>query len=666
MKKTFISSLIVSALPLSVVIAETDNEPAARIDPLVVLGTRPDYADENLAGSQDIISREELSISHVNNTMELFTKIPGVYFARYNQGIINTDIGIRGFAAEGSTPHAKLLIDGIPSNLHNGYSEMDQLFPGNIDTIQVYKGNSDPRYGTFNVAGNYHIATRSDIGRDVEVTLGSYNAREIQGYWGEQTGALQHSYFAGYRESEGYRDNYDIDKYSVGGRWFYDLSDDTSLGFIARMAEYDADAPGYLTQEEARKHPTRSAAYARQDGGDKETQSYSLHFDTALRDDLTWSAKAYYNYYERERWVRFSEAGSLGNRYDEQDHYGFISTLSWDINEQWVLNWGLDIERQDVLEQRFGTIGNMRQRDTSNVSRNFDYDFVSKGTYLQVSHTPNKFIAWNAAIRADRIDGDFKQRNAADEVISNQDSYDYGTIVQPKFNLFLYPTDQVTLFANAGRSFQHPVSRSAYTDGDRSARDVSINDGWELGVKWMPTYSLEFRLSYWEQKAKDEFVLVDGVARNVGETLRQGADFGMSWMATDKLTLWGNFSTVDSEIQSPGADKGNELRSIPSYTASTGVSYLFTPALTGRLHYDAQGASYINEANAGGKFGQYNLVNASLDYETSWGNINFQVNNLFNEYYEYVYDFGNAGDPVDTIHSPGDGVNASVSVAYKF
>ena len=495
MKKTFISSLIVSALPLSVVIAETDNEPAARIDPLVVLGTRPDYADENLAGSQDIISREELSISHVNNTMELFTKIPGVYFARYNQGIINTDIGIRGFAAEGSTPHAKLLIDGIPSNLHNGYSEMDQLFPGNIDTIQVYKGNSDPRYGTFNVAGNYNITTRSDIGRDVEVTLGSYN----------------------------------------------------------------------------RKHPTRSAAYASQDGGDKETQSYSLHFDTALRDDLTWSAKAYYNYYERERWVRFSEAGSLGNRYDEQDHYGFISTLSWDINEQWALNWGLDIEHQDVLEQRFGTIGNMRQRDTSNVSRNFDYDFVSKGTYLQVSHAPNEFIAWNAAIRADRIDGDFKQRNAADEVISNQDSYDYGTIVQPKFNLFLYPTDQVTLFANAGRSFQHP-----------------------------------------------------------------------------------------------GADKGNELRSIPSYTASTGVSYLFTPALTGRLHYDAQGASYINEANAGGKFGQYNLVNASLDYETSWGNINFQVNNLFNEYYEYVYDFGNAGDPVDTIHSPGDGVNASVSVAYKF
>lgn len=660
MRKTLISSLIVSALPLSVVFAETDNEPAARIDPLVVLGTRPDYADENLAGSQDIISREELSISHVNNTMELFTKIPGVYFARYNQGIINTDIGIRGFSAEGA-PHAKLLIDGIPSNLHNGYSEMDQLFPGNIDTIQVYKGNSDPRYGLLNVAGSYNIATRSDIAREVEVTMGSYNAREIQGYWGAQTGNLQHSYFAGYRESEGYRDNFDMDKYSVGGRWFYDLSDDTSLGFIARVAEYDADAPGYLTQDEARKHPTRSAAYASQDGGNKETQSYSLHFDTALRDDLTWSAKAYYNYYERERWVRFTDAGSLGNRYDEQEHYGFISTLSWDINQQWALNWGVDIERQDVLEQRFGTINNMRQRDTNTVVRNFDYDIVSTGTYLQVSHAPNEFIAWNAAVRADRLDGNFKQTSGTG-VVSQRDMYDYGTIVQPKFNLFLYPTDQITLFANAGRSFQHPTSSVAYTDGDRSARDVSVNDGWELGAKWAPVYSLELRLSYWEQKAKDEFVTVDGIQRNVGKTQRQGADFGMSWMATDRLMVWGNFSKVDSENQSPSANRGNELRSLPSYTASTGVSYLFTPVLTGRIHYDAQGSYYQNEANSGGKFGKYNLVNASMDYATSWGNINFQVNNLFNEYYEYVNDLGADG----VIFSPGDGINASVSVAYKF
>ncbi len=89
------------------------------------------------------------------------------------------------------------------------------------------------------------------------------------------------------------------------------------------------------------------------------------------------------------------------------------------------------------------------------------------------------------------------------------------------------------------------------------------------------------------------------------------------------------------------------------------------PDLTWRVHLDSQSGSYVNEENIGGKYGHYNLVNTSLDYATSWGNINVQVNNLFNEYYEYVYDQGSPGT-LDTIHSPGNGINASVSVAYHF
>ncbi|EMR12975.1 TonB-dependent receptor [Methylophaga lonarensis MPL] len=667
MKLRTLSAIMITASSAIPAVVNADDDAVLRSpDTILVIGSRPDYATTHLAGSHDVISREELAQLHIDNTMELFTKVPGVYFARYNQGIINTDIGIRGFAAEGSTPHAKLLIDGIPANLHNGYSEMDQLFPQNIDSVQVFKGNSDPRYGAFNVAGNYNITTRSDVGRMVEATVGSFNARELQAYWGEQSGALQHSYFAGYRKSGGYRDNFDVEKYSVSGRWFYDLSDLTTLGFIARVAGYDADAPGYLPRDEARRHPRRSAAYARQDGGDKSQQSYSLHFDTALSDQLDWSVKAYYNTYERERWVRFSEAGSLQNRYDDQLHKGFISTLVWDINDQWAMTWGVDMDYQNVVEQRFGTIDNRRARDTSAVSRNFRYNFNTKGSYLQLSHSPNQYIDWNAAVRVDRLNGSFNQRDAAG-VKTSRSIYDFGSIVQPKLNLFVHPTDTVTLFANYGRSFQHPFGADAYTTGDRNARDVSINDGWELGVMWAMTADVDLRVSYWQQAAKDEFVVVDGTPRNVGKTLRKGTDVGVNWQINPALLLWGNMSFIDSEIRtSADGNKGNSLRSIPDYVGSMGLNYLVTPKLTSRLHVHTQGGSYVNEQNRGGKFGQYTLVDLSLDYDTGWGNINFQVNNLFNRYYEYVYDFGDSGSPVDTIHSPGDGINASVSVLYRF
>lgn len=658
-----VSSSILVLASSNAVSAESDTH---AMDSIVILGDQSAKADtSHLAGSTDFITREELEDAHIDDTMELFTKVPGVYFARYNQGIINTDIGIRGFAAEGSTPHVKLLIDGIPSNLHNGYSEMDQLFPLAIDSVEVFKGTSDARYGHNAVAGSYAISTRSDVAQEIKATAGSYDSREVQGYLGRKDGDLEHSYFLGYREADGYRDHNTVDKYSAHGRWFYSLNEDSEVGFIARLAGYEGDAPGYLSTDVTRNVPKSSADYANQDGGDKETEHYSLHYNTALSNDIEWQAKAYYLTYERERWVRFSEASSLQNRFDDQEHMGLTSTLNWYINDNWQLDWGLNYEAQDVIEQRFGTIGQTRQRDNSNVIRNRHYDFDNVGTYLQISNTPNQWVEWNAAVRADRFRGDFVQYDALGNA-SPREMFDFGTIIQPKLNLFVSPTEDVTLFANVGRTFQVPFGASAYTAGDTSARDVSVNDGWETGVKWSPTADLELRVSYWEQEASDEYVTINGNAQNVGETKRKGVDLGINWYPADTLMIWANASLVDSEqVNSGNSDNtGNELRSIPDYTASIGANYQFAADWQASLHVDSQGDSYTNEANAGGKFSGFTLVNVGLEREMSWGSLNLQVNNLFDRYYEYVYDL--SGDGSNIIHSPGDGINANLSMLYRF
>lgn len=139
-----------------------------QLDSVVVIGENEVNIDKTLAGSVDVITRDELEYEHVTDTLELYTKTPGVVLSRFNQGIINTDISIRGFAGDGSTPHAKLLVDGIPSNLHNGYNEMDYLFPTNIQSIQVFKGTSDPSTGLFATAGNYKVETRKDQGKQLQ------------------------------------------------------------------------------------------------------------------------------------------------------------------------------------------------------------------------------------------------------------------------------------------------------------------------------------------------------------------------------------------------------------------------------------------------------------------------------------------------------------------
>jgi iron complex outermembrane receptor protein len=647
--------------------ANDAERPARRMESLLVIGRQIEAGREDLAGSLDIIGRDELDYMHVRDTMELFNKAPGVYIARYNQGIINTDIAIRGFAGDGSTPHAKLLIDGIPSNLHSGAPELDQLFPLGIASIELFKGTSDPRYGIYNIAGSYNVTSRSDVGNnEIEATVGSYGIRELQGYIGVEQGRLTHNYAFGYREGHGYRDHTDLRKYALSGRWFYALGDNSSVGLIARTSGYEGDAPGYLDKLTARRDPTSAASYANQDGGEKSVDHLSLHADTRPSDAVLVTTKLYWQAFERERWVRFSESASIQNRYDDQEHIGALATLAWQIDPHWQLTAGADTERQEVIEQRFGTIGQSRQRNTGAVLRNFRYDFETTGSYVQLEHAPNDLLRWNIGYRVDRLSGDFTQISAAG-LHSYRKMYDFGWIEQPKLNLFVNATEHVTLFANYGRSFQHPFGSSAYTAGDRRARDVSLNDGWETGLSWRATDGLETRLSIWEQIASDEVVSVDGTPRNVGETERRGLDVGFTWRVTDHLELWGNYSHTDTEIVRAGSADvayiGNELRSIPDYTASLGAAYLILPQLTARVHIDAQGDYYINEANLGGRYGGYTLVGAVLVYEQPWGDISLQGNNLFDRYYEYVYDFGQTG--AESVHSPGDGRNVSLSVSWK-
>ncbi len=643
---------------------QTNKDGENELGTVVVIGKPTTINESDLVGSVDVLTQDEIAYEHVNDTLELFNKVPGVYLARYNQGIINTDIAIRGFAGDGVTPHGKLLIDGIPSNLHNGYNELDQLFPLGISSIDVFKGTSDPRYGLFNIAGNYNVYTRQDTAKEIELTVGSFNTQEIQGYAGFEDEGFRQNYTFGYRTGEGYRDHTDLDKLSLSGSWNWQIGNDKDLRIVARHASYEGDSPGYFNSpEDARANPRRSESFAALDGGDKTTNHLSAHWSQSIGNSVDWSLKAYTQTFERERWVRFSEGGSLSNRYDDQEQFGFISTLNWLLADDWQLNWGVDYANEDVLEQRFSTISN-DSRTRGDAFRDRAYDFINYGTYLQISHEFSDKFHWNIAVRADKLSGDFVDQLSGDP----RDMYDFGTIVQPKFNAVYAATDNVNLFLNAGRSFQHPFGASAYTSGDRNARDVSVNDGWELGTQITPSSAMTLRLSYWQQNASDEFISLDGTAQNIGETDRNGFDIAFSGQINEDWSYWGSYTTIDTEIVTAADsiidDQGNELRSIPDFTASIGFNYQVTDNFIARIHLDAQGDYYINEANVGGKFGDFTLLSASADYDAGWGVIKFQLNNITDEYYEYAFDFAN--DAAFTIHSPGAGINGSVSVNWEF
>ena len=627
---------------------------------------------ENVLSSVNIIDGEYLENQNVDNTMELLNMVPGVYHTDYNQGVISGDIAIRGFNAEGGTPHVKLLVDGIPSNLNNGFNDLKSIFPLEIDNIALVKGTNDPRYGLHNLAGNLNVTTKKygDYTK-AKFLVGSFDTMEAQILTASEDDDFSQTYFAGYRKSAGFREHSDLEKYSLSGKWFYTPeNEDYSLGVIARMSDLDADSPGYLSEEDAKNNPEKSPDFSSSDGGEQSNKHLSLHLDYDLSENLTWNFKTYAQNYERTRWVRFSKKGGQRERLQDETQYGAISTLTLrpqtDVINDLTLEWGVDYQQQDVINKRFNAVN----RKIGEARRDHDFDISYLGSYIQANGKPTENLRITAGLRVDKFDGSLsdKLKNV------NKDINDYGAIWQPKISAVYTLAEDYNLYGNWGRTFQIASGAGAFISEGQATLNPSINDGWEVGIKANLSDSIFARMGYWEQTATDEVRLKfdeSGDSENVGETKRKGWDIEIVASVSDKFNLWASYVHQNSELIEPAgktpaqvaARKGNQIDHVPEFTAKLGVDYQATENLKFAASLYAQGDYYINKENVDGKFGDYTLINLDAYYQ--WNDISFgaHVKNITDEKYAYVWSFG-AGKT--TLHGPGDGISGFVTASIDF
>ncbi|MET0402870.1 MAG: TonB-dependent receptor [Cystobacter sp.] len=620
--------------------------------------------------SVNILGREQLELENANDPLELLRRAPALYVDTYNQGVVGSELGIRGFSTQGETAHARLLIDGIPSNLHIGASDLKSVFPLEIDSIEVVKGTNDPRYGLNNVAGNINVHTRRGGNeRQVRLLGGSFATLEPQVLAGFDDGRLAQTYFVGYRHANGYRANSDTDRVAVSGKWFFKPGERSRVGLILRGMNLAAQAPGYLTLDEFRLDPTASVDSASRDGGAQRNLHASLHVDHDFSSSLSWSLKAYGQGFRRTRWVRQSAESSQQERVENEKQYGAISVLTLRTDE-WGLKgfcaeWGVDYQFQDNLHQRYRT---QERERTGGPVRHHDFGFHAFGSYLQARAWPLEMLKLVAGLRVDGLAGRFQDRLTGREYGIN----DSGPIWQPKLSAVFTPVDGHNLYANYGRTFQTGVGLTAYqTQAEPLA--PSLNDGWEVGYKSNPASWLTGRVSYWQQHATNEVQLKfdnSGDSENVGETLRRGFDVELTLHPLEPLLVWGAFSRHVSEQVKPGpafpARQGKELSHVPDFSAKAGVDYRPLLALRTSLWMYAQGDYFLEKENALGQYGDYVTFNLDVSYApTSWLQVALQVKNLLDARYAssvWYRDFeANA-----VLYNPADGRSFYVSATATF
>ncbi|WP_414651535.1 TonB-dependent receptor [Herbaspirillum sp. UBA812] len=624
----------------------------------------------NVLTSVDLIGADRIQQQQAQYNWELFAQSPGVMLTQFRQGNESGKLSFRGFNGEGEVNAVKLLIDGIPSNDNaGGMPFLGTLFPLDIARIEVVRGTNDARYGLHNIAGNVNIVTRQGGNYDeARLTYGSFNTRQVQVVKGVENGNWSQNYFVGYEKSDGYRDHAQAENIAFSGKWFY-TSDDGRYrtGLSIRHANAYAQEPGYLTAQDARSNPTSSYAYAQSDGGNRQMDQVSLHFDGDIDDQLSVGAKLYLNRVRDQRWLRYSSTTSQQERVIDETHYGLLTNATY--RPRWkalegmsdlALEGGFSMERQEDQSPRYNTVNQVRVSQT----RDHHFVFDTVGAYVQAVIKPVESLRIIPGYRVDHVGGRFNDPSRG----VSYGIQDYGYIRQPKLSVVYAPIREASLYANWGRTFQVGAGAAAYKSNNNDLRP-SINDGWESGVKFTPVDWLDGRVAVWEQRASDEVKrrLNDptGDSENVGRTQRKGVDLQINLRASKRTTLWLAYSRQRSEIITPDPTApntlGKEIDHVPRQVYSGGIDYQATADLKLSASVNGQGSYYLTTANTGGKYGGYTLFNASATYQVNDKlSLELQLKNLANRYYEYVW----IND--QTRHAPGDGRAVYLSANVKY
>lgn len=668
-------ALALAAIPVVAHASEDDNQENTRradtsfsVGEIVVTARGMAGSSDNVLTSVDRMGGDVAQDADVDNMFELIGQMPGIQVTDFNQGTTSGKFSLRGFNGEGNINAVKLLIDGIPSNSNDGNMPyIDMVFPLNIDTIEVVRGTSDPRYGLHAIAGSANIVTRlGGTYLDARGSVGIYDTYEGQLVAGLETGNITQNYQIAYRDSSGYRDHADTQRLSLSGRWGVTLGEDVKLGAIARYYEADAEEPGYLTFADSRANPRMTNAYNVSDGDTRDMQQYALTADVSFSDHLDWSSAAYFNRLRDDRYVKFSAGASQQRRLTEEDHYGLSSALHWhgDIGGMdLMLEAGGDVQWQDNRSLRWLSV----ERVPTSQTRDQQFDLTVGGAYVQAIIEPTDWLRITPAYRIDWVGGNFENRLNPTSAPIN----DYGSIDQPKLSVAILPVDGLTLYGNWGKTFQIGLGSGAYLIPPRAVDLApSINEGWELGAKYQLGDLFEGRVAYWEQSATGEIArkLNDplGDFENVGATDRRGVDVQASVHPMPGLSIWGAVAWQEAIITTPAPTTpqfaGNEIDHTPHWLWSGGIDWSPIEALTLSISGRGQSSYYLTSANDEGKWGELTVFDASAFYRLNERiELGLAVKNIGSDYYEYVW-----WDGAQTLHSPANGRNVTASVRLRY
>lgn len=579
-------------------------------------------------GSDKINALNPIAINEVLNSQT------GIQF---QSGSLNTNrLSIRGVG--GRSPFATsgilVYIDEIPIHDLFGESSVEDLGLSFFEEISIIKGHSGPGWGN-GIGGavglKLNYFEEGDVNLDgIEVTslspavalttsstLGAYGLQnhDLSAEWkGERNDGERFVIRAkvGFLNSDGYRDNNQVDRRNVQSSFFHEIKDGVALKGILSHTNLDAQIPSSLNQEDFENNPRQAAfIWGRSRGFEKYERTLSgLTYTNKSTRISEISVSPYLHRFSSLELRPFNtldtRAYTFGNRMKVKENF------FQNEDRLYTYTGGLDVQvdqyEVDVLETLDTIPGDIIANSEGRIQQ---YNFYNK-------------IKYSRATLSIELGFDLSYRSvpAINTIQSSHVNLSPHLDIRKRLGL------KHRLFLRAGRGLLFPTP-DQYLDGNgqfNTALRPSSGYNIELGLKRQASSSLKYQVSLYHMPIQNQLIAsenADGntIWENRGTIRLSGLELSLAylWNLGDQQSL--SFEANHSEnwhyfasfVQNDKELNGNRWTGSPNRSSFAQVVYQWKGwTFSGRGHY--VGAIPLNDENTA--FNEdYLLLNTRLQYE---------------------------------------------------
>ena len=563
--------------------------------------TKTDTPLRDVPQSVTVISQGLIRDQAMQNMGDVVRYVPGVQMA---QGEGHRDAPI----LRGNTSTADFFIDGLRDDVQY-YRDLY-----NVERVEVLKGPGGMIFGRGASGGLINRVTKQadwSNARNLGLTVGSWDSYRVTG---DVDQALNDSLAVRvtgfYEDSDSFRDEVTLERWAINPTLTWRLSDDTQVEVGYEHFEddrvTDRGVPSYLGRPlrideatffgSAELSPTWAeidalTARVRHEFSPQVTlvnQTRVANYDKFYQNVFPGAYTAATNRVAISAYNNLTERKNILNQTDLTAKFATGAV-------QHTLLAGLELGRQETDNYRqtgyftavsptatsdFVTLPNTHYTGPVQFRQSAtdaDNNSVAKTAALYVQDQIEFSPHWQAllGVRFDRFEADLYNRRTATSLSSSDD------LVSPRAGLIYKPTEATSIYASYAISYVPRAGEQlASLSISNRALDPEKFTNKEVGFKWDIHDALSFTAALYQLDRTNvaitdpldatRLVLVDG--QRV-----KGLELGLAGNLTEQWQVMAGYAYQDSQVQTPGAQNGNQLGQVPENSFSLWNRYDFTP-----------------------------------------------------------------------------------------